>query len=78
MAAVQPKYKYIFCTENSILDHDYMLYREVQNTHLCIFGCIHRKAVTDTVSVKEWWCWMSLTPECCSQVEEKCVNTAGT
>lgn len=68
----------MFCAENSILDCDYMLHRDVQNTHPCIFGCIHRKTVTDTVSVKEWWCWMSLTPECCSQREEECVNTAGT
>lgn len=32
-----------------------MLYRQVQNTHLCIFGRIHVKTVTDTVYVKVWW-----------------------
>lgn len=57
-----------------------MLYRQVQTSHFCIFGCIHTKAITYGL------CWsivvqrlvgMSPTPEH-SEVEEKCVNTAGT
>lgn len=47
-----------------------MLYREVQNTNPCIFGSMHRRTAADTASVKEWCCWVSLSPECCSQVEE--------
>lgn len=57
-----------------------MLYRQVQNTHLCIFWYINTKTITYSL------CWhmgvqrlVGMSPALeCSQAEEKCVNAAGT
>lgn len=39
-----------------------MLYRQVQNTHLCIFGCIHIETIPELVYAVQWykdfWGWV--------------------
>lgn len=51
MRAVQANINILFFAENSILDRGYLLYRHLQNTHLCVFGSIHVNT-TGAVNVK--------------------------